>query len=120
MHLRPKKCAYCAKIRWVILKMFFSRTTKPENLRFAQKLPYIVQIQVCTNHGPRGSGEVIMGKTISTCVDIRKICFEIFSGTTGSESSILHECFLIQYRSKLVKIMAPGVGWSRNRGNCFT
>jgi hypothetical protein len=46
----------------------FSRTTKPEKLRFTQKLPEILQIQDCTNHGPLGLGGATMGKTVFTFV----------------------------------------------------
>jgi hypothetical protein len=52
------------KIGWGYLKIFFSRTTKPEKLRFTQKLP--------NNHCRRGSGGTTMGKTIFTCVYIGK------------------------------------------------
>jgi hypothetical protein len=62
--------------------MFFSRTTKPQKLRFTQKLPDIVQIQVCTNHGPRGSGGATMGKTIFTRVYIGGKSVKIFSRTS--------------------------------------
>jgi hypothetical protein len=50
------------QIGWGHLKIL-SRITKPEKLRFTQKLPYLVQIQVCTNHGPQGSGGAKIGKT---------------------------------------------------------
>jgi hypothetical protein len=36
-----------AKIRWVHLKIFFSRTTGPGRFKFTWKLPDILQIQVC-------------------------------------------------------------------------
>jgi hypothetical protein len=34
-----------------------------------------VQIQVCSNHGPRGSGGATIGENIFTCVYIGKIFF---------------------------------------------
>jgi dihydroorotate dehydrogenase len=34
----------------------------PEKFRYTQKLPEILQIQVCTNHSPRGLGGATMGK----------------------------------------------------------
>jgi hypothetical protein len=37
-------------------------------LRFTQKLPEILQIHVCTNHGPQGLCGATIGKTIFTCV----------------------------------------------------
>jgi hypothetical protein len=40
------------KIGLGYFKVFFSRTTGPETLKFTQKLSYIVQIQVCTNRCP--------------------------------------------------------------------
>jgi hypothetical protein len=58
------------------LKIFFSRITKPEKLRFTQKLPDIVGIQVCTNHSLRGSDGATMGKIIFTCVYIGKKIFK--------------------------------------------
>jgi hypothetical protein len=68
-------------VRWVILKIF-SRTTTPESLVFTQKHSYMVQIQVCTNHGPQGLDEATMGKTIFTCVDIGELYLKSFSRTT--------------------------------------
>jgi hypothetical protein len=59
-----------AKVGWPHLKIFFSRTKKPDKLIFTQKLSYLVQIQVSTNHGPRGSDGATMGKTIFTYVYI--------------------------------------------------
>jgi hypothetical protein len=55
----------------VHLKIFIPRTTKPEKLRSTQKLPDIVQIQVCKKHGPRGSDEATMGKTIFAITTVR-------------------------------------------------
>jgi hypothetical protein len=52
------------------IEIFFSRTTKPEKLRFTRKLSDRVQIQVCTNHGPQRLGGTTMGKTIFTFVHI--------------------------------------------------
>jgi hypothetical protein len=43
-----------AKIGLGHLIIFFPRTTKTEKLRSTQKLPDIVEIHVCTNHGPQG------------------------------------------------------------------
>jgi hypothetical protein len=64
-----------AKMGWGHLEIFL-RTTKPEKLRLTQKLPDMVEIQVCTNHGPQGSVGAIMGKTIFTCVyTLEKILF---------------------------------------------
>jgi hypothetical protein len=45
-------------------KIFFSRTIKPEKLKFTLKLPYIVQILVCSDHGPQGSVGATIGETI--------------------------------------------------------
>jgi hypothetical protein len=41
----------------IFLKIFFSRTTGPEKLKFTGKLSNILEIQnqVCKNYGPRGS-----------------------------------------------------------------
>jgi hypothetical protein len=55
------------------LKIFFSRTTGPGKFKFTWKLADIVQIQVCSNHGPRGSGGATIGETIFTCVYIGKM-----------------------------------------------
>jgi hypothetical protein len=57
---------------WGYLKIF-SRTRKPEKLKFTQKLSDIMQIQVCTNHGPRGSDEATMWKTILHVFILEKI-----------------------------------------------
>jgi hypothetical protein len=59
------------KIGWNHLKIF-SRTTKPEKLRFTQELPDIVQIQVCTNHGPWGLDGATFWETIFTGVYVIK------------------------------------------------
>jgi hypothetical protein len=53
-------------------KSFSSRTTWPWKLRFTWKLPDKVQIQSCTNHGPRRFGEATIGKTIFTYVYIKR------------------------------------------------
>jgi hypothetical protein len=58
-------------IGWSHLNIFL-RTTKPEKHRFTQKLPNIVEIQVCTNHCPWWSGGATIGKAIFTCVYIGK------------------------------------------------
>jgi hypothetical protein len=75
-----------SKIGQVILKTLFSRNTVPENLKFTQKPVYLVLTQVCTNHGPHGSGEATIGKTILTCVNSEELL--------GQKSSNLHESFL--------------------------
>ena len=43
-----------ATIGWCHLKIFFSRTTGPEKLRFIWKLPHIVEIQIMTPGGTMG------------------------------------------------------------------
>jgi hypothetical protein len=53
---------------WGGQKNFSSRTTEPEYLRFIWKLPDIVQIQACTNYGPRALERTTIGEAISTCV----------------------------------------------------
>jgi hypothetical protein len=63
------------------LKIFFSRTTKLEKLRFTQRLPDIVEIQVYTNYGPRGSGGATIGKMIFTCVYIGKKSLKVLFRT---------------------------------------
>jgi hypothetical protein len=55
------------------LKIFFSRTTEPGKFKFIWKLADIVQIQVCSNHGPWGSGGATIGETIFACVYIGKM-----------------------------------------------
>jgi hypothetical protein len=56
------------------LKIVFSRTTWPDNLKFTWKLPDVVQIQICSsNHGLRGSGWATIGETVLLCVHIGKI-----------------------------------------------
>ena len=50
-----------AKIGWSHLKIFFSRTTGPGKLKFIWKLPDIVEIQVCSNHDPRGYDGATIG-----------------------------------------------------------
>jgi hypothetical protein len=42
----PLQREIIAKIGWCHLKYFFSRTSLPEKLRFTQKLPDIVQIEI--------------------------------------------------------------------------
>jgi hypothetical protein len=61
-----------AKIGWGHLKIFFLRTTNPDKFRFTQKLPNIVEIQVCTNQCPHGLCWATMWKTIFTYVYIEK------------------------------------------------
>ena len=61
-----------AKIGWDHLKIFFSRTTKPGKFKFTWKLADIVQIQVCSNHGPRGSGGATIGETNFTRVYVQE------------------------------------------------
>jgi hypothetical protein len=41
-----------------------SKTTGPEKIRLAWKLSDIVQIQICSNHGPGGSVRDTIWKTI--------------------------------------------------------
>jgi hypothetical protein len=60
------------------LKIFFSRTTEPEKFKFTWKLPDIVQIQICPNECPRGSGGATIGEIIFTCVYIGKIFENLF------------------------------------------
>jgi hypothetical protein len=40
------------------------RTTVPEKLKFTWKLNIILRNQVCKNHGPRESGDAIIGETV--------------------------------------------------------
>ena len=56
-----------------IIENLLLRTTEPEKFKFTWKLSEIVQIQFCSNHGPRGSGGATIGETIFTCVYIGKI-----------------------------------------------
>jgi hypothetical protein len=70
-----------AKIEWGNFKIFFSRTTKPEKLRFTQKLPNIVEIQICTNHGPRGSGGTHLEKSFLHVFILGKKSLKIFFRT---------------------------------------
>ena len=69
-----------AKIGWCHLKIFFSRTTGPGKLKFIWKLPDIVEIQVCSNHDPRGYDGATIGDQSFTYDYIGKI---FFSRTTG-------------------------------------
>jgi hypothetical protein len=59
------------KMEWGHLEIF-SRTTEAEELIFTCKLSDLMQIQVCSNHGPRGSGGATIGKTTLPCVYIEK------------------------------------------------
>jgi hypothetical protein len=61
-------------------KNLFSRSRK---LKFTQKLPDIVRIQFCTNHGPRGSDEATLGKTILHVSILEKI----FKKSSSPESA---------------------------------
>jgi hypothetical protein len=54
-------------------KNILKSTTKPGKFKFTWQFADIVQIQVCSNHGPRGSGGATIGETIFTCVYIGKI-----------------------------------------------
>jgi hypothetical protein len=67
----------------------FPRSTKAEKLRSTQKNPDIGQIQVCTNHGPRGSYGATMGKTIFTCVYIGKKSLKILFWEVVGQISII-------------------------------
>ena len=62
-----------AKIGWCHLKIFFSRTTGPGKLKFIWKLPDIVEIQVCSNHDPRGYDGATIGDQSFTYDYIGKI-----------------------------------------------
>jgi hypothetical protein len=57
----------------VYIKIFFSRTTEPEKLKFISQLFNIVQKQVCKSHGLQGSGGVAIGETVFTYVYMGKI-----------------------------------------------
>ena len=46
------------------LKIFFSRTTGPGKLKFIWKLSDIEEIQVCSNHDPRGYDGATIGDQI--------------------------------------------------------
>jgi hypothetical protein len=63
----------CVCIKEKCLKIFFSRITKPERFKLTWQFADIVQMQVCSNHGPRGLGGATIGKTIFTCVYIGKM-----------------------------------------------
>ena len=62
-----------AKIGWCHLKIFFSRTTGPGKLKFIWKLPDIEEIQVCSNHDPRGYDGATIGDQSFTYDYIGKI-----------------------------------------------
>jgi hypothetical protein len=68
-----------------------------------------VEIQVCSNYGAHGLDGATMGKTISTCVYIRK---------NISQISILQDQKDENYL-KAVKIMAPGGGMGPLMGKLF-
>jgi hypothetical protein len=78
------------KIGWGHLKIFFSRSTMPEKLRFTLKLPEILQTQVCTNHGPWGLNGARMEKTIFTRVYIGKNLFSRTSRPISIKLNINH------------------------------
>jgi hypothetical protein len=59
-------CVYIGKI-------FKNENNEPKMFKLTWKLPDIVQIQVCSNHGPQGSIGATIGETIFTCVYIGKI-----------------------------------------------
>jgi hypothetical protein len=67
-HLRMGDNHKSAKIRWGHLNIFFSRTTRPEKLRFTGKHfeIHVMQIQVCQNHSPQESGGAANRKSIFT------------------------------------------------------
>ena len=54
------------------LKLFFSTTTEPEELKCIWKLFDIMQFQDCSNHSPWRLGGATIGKTICPCVYIFK------------------------------------------------
>jgi hypothetical protein len=74
--------------------MIFSRTTKPEKLIFTQKLSDMVQIQICTNHGPRGSGGGHNGETrFYTCLYWKKNISKYFPELAGRfQSNFIQVC----------------------------
>jgi hypothetical protein len=72
-----------AKIGWGHLKIFYSRTTKPEKLRFTLFFFKFVQIMV---HWVWGGATI--GKTIFTYVDIGKKSLKIFFSRTSRHIAI--------------------------------
>ena len=68
------------------LKIFFSRTTGPGKLRFIWKLPDIVEIQVCSNHDPRGYDGATIGDQSFTYDYIGKIFKNLLLENTDQES----------------------------------
>jgi hypothetical protein len=73
-----------------ILKIFFSRTTEPEKLKFTYKLSDIVQNQVCKMYGPLGSGGATIGENVFTCDYIGKLFLKSSRQPLGQKSSNLH------------------------------
>jgi hypothetical protein len=58
---------------WGHLKIFFSKITGPEELKFTRKLFDILENQVIKNHGPWGLGGATIGETVFTNFYIRNI-----------------------------------------------
>ena len=81
-----------AKIGYCHLKIFISRTTGPEKLKFIRKLHDIVEIQIWSNHDPWG---YIFRKSLKSTSQ------ESFDQKKG----YLLESFLIWSKFKFVKIM---------------
>jgi hypothetical protein len=88
------------------MKIFFSRTTKPENLRFTKQLPDIVQIHICTNHGLRGSVGTTVGKPCLHEYILEKKIFD-FSGTRRPISMKLY----------INHLFPKGIQVCRNKGS---
>jgi hypothetical protein len=104
-------CFYICLCRKYISKIFWRRTTVPEKLKFIWKLNNIVQIQICKNHAPGRSGEVIMGEAVLHVF----ICENHFLKSFSKEPLAQKK---LKFLWKLSDIVQKH--FLDNRWNCFT
>ena len=108
---------------WLYRKIFknlLSRTTGPGKLRFIWKLPDIEEIQVCSNHDPRGYDGATIGDQSFTYDYIGKIFKNLLlKNHWARKAEIYMEASWYRGDSSLFKSWPPGVRWGHNRGSKF-
>ena len=100
--------------------IFFSKTIRPEKLKLKWKHPQVVQIQVCSNYGPRGQGGAPRGGSCFTQEYIEKIFKNLLlKHYQAREAQIKVEASSGSVDSSLFKSWSPGLGWGHNQGIKF-
>ena len=80
-----------AKIGWCHLKIFFSRTTEPGKMKLMGEHHQVVQIQLCSNHDPRGQGGATMADQSFTQKYIGKFFKNLL---LKNDKAIIHHIYM--------------------------